>query len=150
MSIKHLKIVRLFHNVIDKCCCGSVTHLSSTSWDPMDCSTPGFPVLHCLSEAVQTHVHWVSDAIQQSHLLLPLSPPALNLYQLQDCFQWVGLALSIRWSKYWSFSFNISPSNEHPSPLGWTSWISLQSKGLSRVFSSTTIQKHQFFSAQPS
>ena len=60
------------------------------------------------------------------------------------------LALRIRWPKYWNFSFNISPSNEHEdwSPLGWTGWISLQSKGLSRVFSNTTLQKHQFFCAQ--
>ena len=60
-------------------------------------------------------------------------------------------ALHIRWPKYWSFSFNISTSNEHPrliSILGWTGWISLQSKGLSRVFSNTTVQKHQFFSTQ--
>ena len=59
-------------------------------------------------------------------------------------------ALRIRWPKYWSFSLNISPSNEHQdwSPLGWTGWISLQSKGLSRVFSKTTVQKHQFFGAQ--
>ena len=56
-------------------------------------------------------------------------------------------AFCIRWPKYWSFSFNISPSSEHPGPvyLGWTGWISLQSKGLSRVFSNTTVQKHQFF-----
>ena len=61
-------------------------------------------------------------------------------------------ALHIRWPKYWSFSFNISPSNEHQdwSPLGWIGWISLQSKGLSRVFSNTTVQKHQFFGTQPS
>ena len=59
-------------------------------------------------------------------------------------------ALHIRWPKYWSFSFNISPSKEHPGliSLGWTGWISLQSKGLSRVFSNTTVQKHQFFGAQ--
>ena len=59
-------------------------------------------------------------------------------------------ALPIRWPKYWNFNFNISPSNEHPGliPLGWTGWISLQSKGLSRVFSNTTVQKHQFFGAQ--
>ena len=59
-------------------------------------------------------------------------------------------ALHIRWPKYWSFSFNISPSSEHPGliSLGWTGWISLQSKGLSRVFSNTTVQKHQFFCAQ--
>ena len=59
-------------------------------------------------------------------------------------------ALRIRWPKYWSFSFNISPSSEHPGLIGWTGWISLQSKGLSRVFSNTTIQKHQFFCTQPS
>ena len=53
--------------------------------------------------------------------------------------------LHIRWPKYWSLSLNISPFNEYP---GWTGWISLQSKGLSRVFSNTTVQKHQFFSAQ--
>ena len=59
-------------------------------------------------------------------------------------------ALHIRWPKYWNFNFNISPSNEHPGliPLGWTGWISLQSKGLTRVFSNTTVQKHQFFGAQ--
>ena len=56
--------------------------------------------------------------------------------------------LHIRWPKYWSFSFNISPSNEYSFPLGWTSWISLLSKGPSRVFYNTAVQKHQFFSAQ--
>ena len=58
--------------------------------------------------------------------------------------------LCIRWPKCWSFSFSISPSNEYSGlfPLGWSGWISLQSKGLSRVFSNTTAQKHQFFSAQ--
>ena len=61
-------------------------------------------------------------------------------------------ALCIRWPKYWIFSFSISPSNEYSGLIsfGWTGWISLQAKGLSRVFSHTTVQKHQFFSAQPS
>ena len=63
------------------------------------------------------------------------------------------LALHVRWPEYLSFSFSISPSNEHSDdwfPLGWTGWISLQSKGLSRVFSNTTVQKHRFCSSQPS
>ena len=61
-------------------------------------------------------------------------------------------ALHIRWPKYWNFSFKISPTNEYPGliSLGWTGWISSQSKGLSRVFSNTTVQMHQFFGAQPS
>ena len=60
--------------------------------------------------------------------------------------------LHIRWPKYWSFSFNISPANDHSGLifLRWTGWISLQSKGFARVFSNTTVQKHQFFGAQPS
>ena len=76
----------------------------------MDCSTPGSFVLHYLLEFAQTHVHWVSDAIQPSHLLPPASP-ALSLSQHQGLFQWV--AVCIRWSKYWSFSFSINPSNEY-------------------------------------
>ena len=58
--------------------------------DPMDCSMPGFAVLHCLLEFAQTHVHWVCDAIQWSHPLSPLSPPALNLSQHPSLFQWVN------------------------------------------------------------
>ena len=72
-------------------------------------------------------------------LLLPSIFPSIRVFSSES-------ALHIRWSKNWSFSFNISPSNEHP--LGWTGWISLQSKGLSTVFSNTTVQKHQFFTAQ--
>ena len=127
----------------------SVTQSCPTPCDPMDCSTPGFPVHHQLLEFTQTHLHWVHDAIQPSHPLLSPSPPALNLSQNRGFSN--ESALCIRRSKYWSFSFNISPSNEHP---GLTSfrmdWISLQSKGLSRVFSNTTVQKHKFFGTQPS
>ena len=88
------------------------------------------------------------ESVMPSHPLSSPSPPALNLSQHQDLFKWVR----IRWPKYWSFSFNISLSNEHPGliPLEWTGWISLWSKELKRVFSSTTVQKHQFFGAQPS
>ena len=78
-----------------------------------------------------------------SLLLLPLIPPNIRVFSNES-------TLHIRWPKYWSFSFSISPSNEHPGliSLGWTGWIFLQSKGLSRVFSNTTVQKYQFFSAQ--
>ena len=77
-------------------------------------------------------------------LLLPPIPPSIRVFSNES-------TLCMRWPKYWSFSFSISPSNEHTqdwSPLEWTGWISLQSKGLSGVFSNTTVQKHQFFSAQ--
>ena len=76
----------------------------------MDHSMPGFPVYHQLPELAQTHVHRVTDAIQPSHPLPSPSPPTSNLSQYQDLFQSV---LHIRWPKYWSFSFSISPSNEH-------------------------------------
>ena len=80
-------------------------------------------------------------------LLLPPSIfPSVRVFSSES-------VLCIRWPKYWSFSFNISPSNENIQdwfPLGWTGWISFQSTGLSRVFSNTTVQKHQFFGAQPS
>ena len=76
-------------------------------------------------------------------LFLPSVFPIISVFSNES-------ALHIRWPKYWSFSFNTSPSNEHPGLISfaWTSWTSLQSKGLSRVFSNTTVQKHQFFSAQ--
>ena len=90
------------------CCCCSVADLCLILCEPMDCSTLGFPVLHHLLEFAQTHAHWVDDAIQPSHPLSFLSPPAFNLSQHQDLFQ---RALWIRWPKYWSFS--ISPSNEY-------------------------------------
>ena len=77
----------------------------------MDCSMPGFPVLHNLLKFAQIHVHWVSDAIQPSCPLLSPSPPAFNLSQHQGLSnEW---AFHIRWLKYWSFSFSISPSNEY-------------------------------------
>ena len=76
-------------------------------------------------------------------LLLPSILPSIRVFSSES-------TLRMRWPRYWSFSFSISPSNEHPdcSPLGCTGWISLQSKGLSRVFSNTTVHKHQFFGPQ--
>ena len=113
----------------------------------MDYSTPGL-LVHCqLLELSQTHVHWVSDAIQPYHPLLSPSPPAFNVSQHQGFSN--ESFLRIRWPKYWSFSFSISPSNEYWGLISFRMDCSpLQSKGLSRVFSNTTVQKHQFFSAQ--
>ena len=133
-------------HILDSCC--SVPQSCPTLCNPMDCSTPGLPVHHQLSEFTQTHVYWVGDAIQPSHPLSSPSPPAFNLSQHQGLFQWVNSLHQV--PKYWSFSFSVSPSNNTQgwSPSEWTGWISLQSKGLSRVFSNTTVQKHQFFGAQ--
>ena len=82
--------------------------------DPMDCSTPSFPVLHCLLEFAQTLVHWVGDVIQPSHPLSPSSPLALSLSVFPSIRVFSReLALRVRWPEYWSFSFSISPSNEY-------------------------------------
>ena len=102
----------------------SVAQSCPTLCNPMDCSTPGLPVHHQLSEFMQTHVHRVGDAIQPSHLLLSPSPPALNLSQHQGLFQWVSSLYQL--AKYWSFSFNISPSNEHPGLITFRmDWLDL-------------------------
>ena len=89
----------------------SVAQSCPTLCDPVNRSTPGLPVHHQLLEFTQTHVHWVDDAIQPSHPLSSPSPPILNVSQHQVFSN--ESALRIRWPKYWSFSFNISPSNEH-------------------------------------
>ena len=95
---------------------------------------PGLPVHHQLLEFTQTHVHRVDDAIQPSHPLSSPSPPAFNFPSIRVFSS--ESALHMRWPKYWSFSFSISPLNTQDwSPLGWIGWISLQSKELSRVFS---------------
>ena len=99
--------------------------------DPMDCSTPGFPVHHQLPELTQTHVHWVSDAIQPSHPLSSPSIPTFNISQHQGLFftssgQSIGISAS---------TSVIPVSIQDWFPLGWTGWISVHSKGLSRVFS---------------
>ena len=89
----------------------SVAQLCPTLCDPMNCSTPGLPVHHQLPEFTQTHVHWVGDAIQPSHHLSAPSPPGPHPSQHQSLFQWV--TLHMRWPKYWSSNFSISPSKEH-------------------------------------
>ena len=132
----------------DKLQFSSVTQSFLTHCDPMNCSTPSFPIHHQLPEPIQTHVHRVSDASQPSHprlphLLLPSIFPSIRVFSNV-------LVLCIRWPTYWSFSFSISPSNEYSGLISFRMdwWISLQSKGLSKIFSNITVQKHQFFSAQ--
>ena len=131
---------------------------ASTSWfrsvqsrptpcDPIDYCMRGFPIHHQLLQLAQTHVHWVSDATQpfilcRSLLLSPLIFPSIRVFLNE-------LALCIRWPKYWNFSFNISPTNEHPGLISFRmDWLDLlESTGPSRVFCNTTVQKHQLFSA---
>ena len=116
--------------------------------DPMDCSTPGLPVHHQLPEFTQTYVHWVGDDIQPSHPVIPsssslLSFPASGSFPMSQFFASGGQSIRVSASAS-VFAINIQVWF----PLGWTGWISLQSKGLSRIFSNTTFQKHQFFSTQ--
>ena len=133
------------------CQFSSVAQSCSTLCDPMNCSTPGLPVHHQLLEFTQTHVHWVGDAFQPSHPLLSCSPPAPNPSQHQsfpmsELFTWGGQSRGV--SALASFLRKIPKKFQDWSPSEWTGWIFLQSKGLSRVFSNTTVQKHQFFGAQ--
>ena len=123
----------------------SVTQLCATLCDPMDCSTLGLPVHHQLPEFTQTHAHWVSDAIQPFH---PFSShlqslPASRSFQISQLFASGGQSIGV------SGSTSVLLMNiQDWSPLRWTGWISLLSKGLSIVFSNTTVEKHQFFSSQ--
>ena len=116
--------------------------------DPMDCSMPGLPVLHYLPEFALTHVHWVGDAIQPSYPVVPFSfcPQsfaASGSFQMSQFFTSGGQSIGV------SASISVLPMHTQDwSPLGWNDWISFQSKGLLRVFSNTTVQKHQFFCAQ--
>ena len=127
----------------------SVTQSCLTLCDSMNCSIPRFPVHHQLPEHSQTHGHQVGDSIQPSHplcllLLLHSIFPSIRVFYNES-------VLHIKRPKYWSFNFSISPSNEYLGLISYrmTGLISLLSKGLSRVFfSSTTVQKHQFFCAQ--
>ena len=116
----------------------------------MDCSMPGFPVLHCLPEFAQTNVHWVSDAIQPSHPVTflsscPQSFPASGSFPMSQLFASGGQRFGASAS-----ALVLLMNIQDWFPLGLTGLISLQSNGLSRVFSSTTVQKHHFFHAQPS
>ena len=124
-----------------------------TLCNPMDSSTPGFPVVDQLSELAQTHVHWVSDAFQPSHLILchpllflPSFFPSIRVFSDES-------ALCVRWPKYQSFSFNISPSSEHPGlisfRLDWLDLLAVQGtlKGLLQHHSSkaSILRRSAFF-----
>ena len=114
----------------------------------MDFSMPGFPVLHHLTEFAHTHDHWVGDAIQTSFSVIS-SLPAFSLSQRQSFFQWVGASHQVAKVLELQLQQVLAMNIQGSFPLGWTGWISLQSKGLSkRVFPSTIVQQHQFFSAQ--
>ena len=127
----------------------SVAQLCPILCDPMNRSTPGLPAHHQLPEFTQTHVHRVSDAIQPSHPLSSPSPTVLNPSQHQSLFQWVNSSHEVAKVLEFQLLASFLPKNTQGwSPSEWTGWISSQSKGLSRVFSNTTVQKHQFFGAQ--
>ena len=109
------------------------------------------PVHHQLPEFTQTHVHWVSDAIQQSHPLSSPSPPTRpQSFPASASFQKRQLFASGGQSTGVSASISVLPMNTQDWSLGWTGWISLQSQGLSRVFSNTTVQNLQFYGTQGS
>ena len=114
----------------------------SNSLNPTDCSTPGFPVLHHLLELAQNHVYWVVDAIQPSHPLSLSVLPIIRVFSMSQLFASSGPSIGI------SASASVLPVNiQGWFPLGLTALISLLSKGLLRVFSSTTTQKYPFFCA---
>ena len=120
----------------------SVVKLCEILCDLMDCSMPGFLVLHYLLEFAQIHVHWVDDAIQPSHPLSPSSPPALHLSQHHHLFQWVGCSHQVVKVFRASASAVVFPINiQCWLPLGLSGLVSLLSKGLSWVFSSTKNSK---------
>ena len=129
----------------------SVTQLCWTLCDPMHHRTPGLPIHHQLPEFTQTHVHWVGDAIQPSHPLSSPSPPAHNLSQHQGLFKWVSSLHQV--AKVLDCSFSIFPSNEYSGLISfrmdWLDLLAVQGT-LKSLLQHHTVQKHQFFGAQPS
>ena len=105
----------------------------------VEAGNPGFPRRLTSIESVMPSSHLI---LCHPLLLLPPMPPSIRVFSNESI-------LRMRWPKYWIFSFSISPFNEHPGLISFRmDWLALQSKGLSRVFSNTTVQKHQFFGAQ--
>ena len=147
----HLSFVVPF--IEDRCSSVQFSHsvqfscsVVSDSLRPMNCSMPGLPVHHQLPEFTQTHAHRVSDAISSSVVPFsscPQSLPASGSFPMSQLFAWGGQSIRV------SASASVLPMNTQDwFPSGWTGWISLPSKGLSRVFSNTTVQKHQFVGTQ--
>ena len=134
--------------LISSCCCHSVTQPCPLFWDPMDCSMPEFSVLHYLLEFAQTHVYCISDAIQPFHpcpLLLPSIFHSIRVFSNES-------ALLIRWPKYCSFSFSISPFNEHLGLISFrTDWFDLLAvPGTLRSLIQDRNSKTSVLGAQPS
>ena len=149
ISILAFSYINKHHSLMSELNISSVAQWCPTLCDPMNHSMPGLPVHHQHPEFTQTHVHWVSDAMQPSHLLSSLSPPAPNpkraseSFPMSQFFAWGGQSIGVS-----AFASVLPKKSQGWSPSEWTGWISLQSKGLSRAFSNTTVQKHQFFGAQ--
>ena len=148
VNIHFLKIAQGFMKILSYIIIqfSSVAQSYPTLCDPMNHSMPGLPV----NSQSLPKLMCIKSVMPSGHLILccPLLlltpiPPSIRVFSSES-------TLCMRWSKYWSFSFSIIPSKENPGLIFiGTGWISLLSQGLSRVFSNTTVQKHQFFSAQP-
>ena len=143
----HWLLSNLSHHMLDAF--SSVAQSCLTLCNPMDCSMPGLPFHHQLPEFTQTHVHWVSDAIHPS-LPLPCpfsshlqSFPASGSFPVSQFFSSGGQSTGVS-----ALASVLLMGIQDWFPLGWIGWISLQSKGLSRLFSNIAVQKHQFFGTQ--
>ena len=136
--------------ITEPSCCCSVTHSCPTLCNPMNCSTPGLPVLHHLPEFAQVHFHCISDAIQPSHPVMTSFLSALNLSQYQGLFH--EFAVHIRWPKYWSFSFSISPSTEYSGLISFKIdyFDLLAVQWTLKSLLQHIVQRHQFFATLPS
>ena len=145
-----LHIIPNVHYQFYSCKFSSVQSLSrvqlfATPW--IAARQASLSITNCRSSSKLMCIKSVMPSSHRIHyrplLLLAPIPPSIRVFSNES-------TLCMRWPKYWSFSLSISPSNNTQdwSPLGWTGWISLQSKGLARFFSSTTVQRHQFFGAQ--
>ena len=135
------------------CCSMSSSNCCLTVCDPMNCSTPGLSITLSITNSKSLlKLMSIELVMPSNHLLLccplllrPPIPPSIRVFSDES-------TLHIRWPKYWSFSFSISPSNENLGLISFRmDWLDLLAvQGLSRVFSNTTVQKHQLFGAQPS